>query len=416
MVTSRERIKCALEHKESDRIPIDFGGMRSTGISTIAYNKLKMKLDINKKPSRMYDFIQQLAYPEKEILDLFKVDAIDASRGFLKSDKYWREWILNDGSKCLIPKYLDIEIGKDSTVFLKNKEGIILGKKPKNSLYVDHAFWVYGNCQRIPRKLGKNDLTKQMWEIPTPEWSFNIFDKSEYELFANNIKKLYENTDYAILLGVGCSFLERGNYLRGMENFLCDIYQDKKGVGILFDKFLEGYLETLNRLLKEVGQYVDVVVFGDDLGFHNGSIFSLEKFKELFKPRYKKLYDFVHENSNCKVFLHSCGSIYNFLPDLVDIGLDILNPVQTNSYNMNPKKLKKEFGKDITFWGGGCDTANILPNATPKEVKEDVKKRIDIFANGGGFVFSQIHNILADVPPENIIAMFEAANEYSSNI
>jgi uroporphyrinogen decarboxylase len=135
-------------------------------------------------------------------------------------------------------------------------------------------------------------------------------------------------------------------------------------------------------------------------------------FKEIFKPRYKKMWDFVHERSDCKVFLHSCGSVYELLPHLIDAGLDVLNPVQTTTANMEPEKLKREFGKYITFWGGGCNTRDVLPVKTAEEVKEDVKRRIDVFASGGGFVFNQIHNILADVPPENIIAMFEAAYKY----
>jgi len=411
-MTPRERVKLSINHKESDRIPIDFGGMRSTGISIITYNKLRKKLGINDGLARMYDFIQQLAYPEQEILDLFHIDAIDTSRGFLKSNNEWREWTLNDGSRCLIPKYLNIEIDKDLTVFLKNEDGLILGKKPKSSLYIDQAYWVYGNLPSIPQDLDEEVLTKQMWAIPNPEWNIDIFDDNQYKLFINNIKDLYLNTGYAILLSVGCSLFERGNYLRGMENFLCDLYTDKKGVERLLDTFLEGYLELLKRVLKGVGKYVEILVFGDDLGTNTVPFFSKEKFREILKPRYKKMYDYVHAMSDCKIFLHSCGAISEFIPDLIEIGMDILNPVQTSSYGMEPEKLKKEFGKHITFWGAGCDTIKILPYGSPKEVKEDVKKRINIFAEGGGFVFNQIHNILADVPPENVIAMFEAAYEY----
>jgi len=411
-MTSRERIKMAIEHKEPDRVPIDFGAMRSTGIATITYNKLRKKLGVNRGLARMYDFVQQLAYPEKEIRDLFHVDAIDAGQAFLKSEDDWREWTLNDGSKCLIPKYLNIEIDENSTVLLKNRDGLVLGKKPKSSLYVDQTFWVYGDLDAIPEKIDEKDVVKHMWAIPTPPWHLDIFNDNDYKLFIDTIKQLYETTDCAVMLAVGCNLFETGTFLRGMENFLCDIYVDKKGVKRLLDVLVGRNLRLLERVVEGVGEWVDILQFGDDLGSQTGPFMSPEVFREIFKPRYKKMWDYVHQNSSCKVFLHSCGSIYELIPDLIDAGVDILNPVQTQTANMEPERLKKEFGKYVTFWGGGCDTQQILAKATPGKVKDDVKRRIEIFAKDGGFVFNQIHNVLADVPPENVIAMFEAAYEY----
>ncbi len=414
-MTSRERVRLAINHKEADRVPIDFGGMRSTGIATIAYDRLKKKLGINKGQAKMYDFIQQLAFPEKEIRDMFHIDTIDAAQAFLKNDNDWRQWTLNNGTKCLIPKYLDIEMGEDLNVYLKDKNGLVLGKKPKTSLYVNQAYWVYKNLPKIPETIKDEDLNKEIWSIPDPEWSLNIFDDEQYEIFIGDIKELYENTDYAILLMVGCSLFEKGTFLRGFENFLYDIYTDKKGVERLHAKLLEKYLLLLDKVIKGVSEYVDILVFGgDDLGSNQAGLMSPDKFKDIFKPKYKKMFDFVHDKSDCKVFFHSCGSIYEYIPHLIDAGVDILNPVQTTAANMEPEKLKKEFGKYITFWGGGCNTRDILPNKSPKEVKEDVKKRIDVFCSGGGYIFNQIHNILADVPPENVVAMFEAAYEFSS--
>lgn len=409
---SRERIKMSIDHKQADRIPIDLGSMRSTGIATIAYNNLRKNLKINKGLARMYDFIQQLAYPEKEIRDLFHIDVIDAGQAFLNDDSEWREWTLNDGSKCLIPKYLNVDIDKEGTVLLKNNDNVILGRKPKSSLYVDQAYWVYKDLPKIPDFFNEKDLVKQLWAIPPPPWHLNIFNDDDYKLFINNIKKLYDETDYAIMLAVGCNLFETGNFLRGMENFLCDIYLDKSGTERLLDKLVEGYMKFLDRVLKGVGEYIDLLQFGDDLGSQSGLFMSPDVFKEIFKPRYKKMWDFVHNNSNCKVFLHSCGSVYELLPYLIDAGLDVLNPVQTTTANMEPEKLKKEFGKYITFWGGGCNTRDVLTDKTPAEVKEDVKRRIEIFGKGGGFVFNQIHNILANIKPENVIAMLEAAYEY----
>ena len=409
---SRERVKLAIDHKQADRVPIDLGAMRSTGIATIAYNNLRKNLKIDKGLARMYDFIQQLAYPEKEIRDLFHIDVIDAGQAFLNDNSDWREWVLNDGSKCLIPKYLNVEIDREGTVLLKNNNDVILGRKPKSSLYVDQCYWVYKDLPKIPDTFNEKDLVKQLWAIPPPPWHLNIFNDDDYKLFINNIKKLHDETDYAIMLSVGCNLFETGNFLRGMENFICDIYLDKSGTERLLDKLVEGYIKFLDRVTKGVGEYVDLLQFGDDLGLQSGPFMSPDVFKEIFKPKYKKMWNFVHNNSNCKVFLHSCGSVYELLPHLIDAGLDVLNPVQTTTANMEPEKIKKEFGKYITFWGGGCNTRDILSNKTPKEVKEDVKRRIEIFSKDGGFVFNQIHNVLANVPPENVIAMLEAAYEY----
>jgi uroporphyrinogen decarboxylase len=412
-MNSRERVRMAIDHREADRVPIDLGGMRSTGIAAIAYNKLRKKLNINSSLPRMYDFLQQLSFPEKEVMDMFHIDAIDAGQGFLKDSSKWRKWTLNDGSECLIPGYLNVEIGKDQTVYLKNDEGIILGKKPKSSLYVDQSWRPYEDMDKIPENIVEEDLTREMWSIPDPEWSLDIFDDEHYKLFIKNIKDLYDNTDYAVLLIVGCGLFEKGTYLRNFENFLVDIYIDKKGVERLHARLMERYMRLLDRVIKGVGDYVDILVFGgDDLGGNDGGWMSPDIFRELFKPKYKKMWDFIHSNSDCKVFLHSCGSIYEYIPDLIDAGVDILNPVQTTAANMEPEKLKKEFGKDVTFWGGGCNTRDVLVFGSPEKVKEDVKRRISIFGEGGGYVFNQIHNILADVPPENVIAMLQAAHEY----
>jgi uroporphyrinogen decarboxylase len=410
---SRERVKLSIEHKQIDRVPIDLGAIRASGIAAITYNKLRNNLGVNNNSlARMYDFQQQLAYPEKEIRDLFHIDTIDAGQAFLEEDDNWREWILSDGSKCLITKYLNIEIDTEGTVLLKNNDNIVLGRKPKSSFYVDQVYWVYKDFPKIPRTFDGKDLVKQLWAIPSPPWHLNIFDDNEYKVFINNIKKLYDETDYSIVLAVGCNLFEVGTWLRGMDNFLCDIYLDKSGTERLLDKLIEGYLELLERVIKGVGDFIDIIQFGDDLGAQSGPFMSPDVFKAIFKPRYKKMWDFVHDKSDCKVFLHSCGSLYELIPHLIDAGLDVLNPVQTTASNMECERLKREFGKYIAFWGGGCNTRDILPSKSSIEVKEDVKRRIDILSKDGGFVFNQIHNILADVPPENVIAMLEAAYEY----
>ncbi|HDL18679.1 MAG TPA: methyltransferase, partial [Bacteroidetes bacterium] len=197
------------------------------------------------------------------------------------------------------------------------------------------------------------------------------------------------------------------------DNFLMDLVTDQQNVEALLDALMEIHLATLEKVCREVGDLADILRFGDDLGMDSGPFMSPEIYRKLFKPRHKMLCDYVKKNSGMRTFLHSCGSVYKLIPDLIEAGYEILNPVQTNCTDMEPEKLKKEFGRDITFWGGGADTRFVLNRAAPDEVKEHVKKRLDIFMPGGGFVFNTVHNILPEVPPENIIAMFEAVEEFN---
>ena len=162
-----------------------------------------------------------------------------------------------------------------------------------------------------------------------------------------------------------------------------------------------------------MGDVCDILRFGDDLGMDSDPFMSPEIYRQLFKPRHALLCETVHKKSRMKTFLHSCGSLYKLMPDLIEAGYDVINPVQTTCRDMEPEKLKRDFGKDICFWGGGCDTRTILNRATPSEVKEHVKQRLDILSPGGGFVFNTVHNILPEVPPQNIVAMYEAVAEFN---
>jgi uroporphyrinogen decarboxylase len=173
------------------------------------------------------------------------------------------------------------------------------------------------------------------------------------------------------------------------------------------------FMKRLELYLKAVGPYIDVVLFSDDYGMQTGSQISLAMFQEFFKPRHKEMWDFAKKLAPVKVMMHSCGSITTLLPDMIDAGLDAVNPVQTSCKFMEPERIKAQYKDQITFWGGGCNTQQILPFGTPAEVREDVLRNLDVMAQGGGFVFQQIHNIQADVPPENVVAMFDAIAEWN---
>lgn len=198
-----------------------------------------------------------------------------------------------------------------------------------------------------------------------------------------------------------------------MDNFIMDLIEEPEEVERLLDALMARHLSTLGKVCQSVGDVVDIIRFGDDLGMDTGPFMSPQIYRNLFKGCHKRLFEYVRDNSSMRVFLHSCGSIYRLLPDLVEIGLEILNPVQTQSFEMDPARLKAEFGGKLTFWGGGADTRKILNSGTPEQVRADVLQRCEILSAGGGFVWNTIHNITPDVPPENIVAMFEAVKEFN---
>lgn len=249
---------------------------------------------------------------------------------------------------------------------------------------------------------------KSMWfklASPPAPITFNEEDKLKA-----GAKKLRESTDRAIIGIFGDSLHETGQFLFRADNWFMKLASEPSDVHRFLDKLVEYHLENMEKFLSTVGEYIDIINFGDDLGMQTGPQMSKAMYDEFFKPRHKLLWNRAKELADVKVMLHCCGGVYPLLPSLIEAGLDIINPVQTNCADMEPGKLKREFGKDLVFWGGGCDTQQTLDSATPTQVAADVKKRIKVLSAGGGFVFHQIHNIMANVPPENIVTMFNAVN------
>ncbi len=411
-MTSRERILAAIEHREPDRVPIDIGATPSSGISAIAYKNLMDYLGINGH-TRIYDVVQQLAQPEDWFIERFKIDVLDIGRSFNTSDDDWYEITMPNGKKGEYPSWFH-PVEKDDGWYAYDEEGVLIAKMPKGATFFDQAYFPYLDGYPDDFKDLPKAMSKVLWAALVHSPWDNINMPNFWEELRRRAIELREKTDKALMVVAGCNLFEWGTFLRRMDNFLMDLVLDQKNVERLLDALMEQHLPFLEKVCDAVGDVVDIIRFGDDLGIDTGPFMQPEIYRKLFKPRHKMLCDYVKSHSKMHTFIHSCGSIYKLIPDLIEAGIEIINPVQTNAKDMEPEKLKKEFGKDVTFWGGGADTRSVLNRATPEEVKKHVLERLEIFSKGGGFVFNTVHNILPDVPPENILAMFEAIEEFNS--
>ncbi len=413
-MTSQERVLKTLNFEEPDKVVVDFGSYHSSSIMAIAYNKLRNYLGLPKKLPRVYDIPQQLAIIDEDVLERFNVDVIDmGTKGFCQDDSYWKPWVLPDGTDCLIPKWVNaIKEGDDTLVC--HQDETPLGIQKKGMIYFEQIhFPLLENPEAKIDKL--EDLFEyNMWSalagFPKP-WTY---DKDGIEYLSSGAKNLREKESRAIVGIFGGSLFETGQVFFRMDNFYYQLAANPDLINKYLDKIMEIYMRDLELYLKAVGKYIDVIAFSDDYGMQSGLQISKAMFEKFFKSRHSKLWYYAKELADVKTMLHSCGSIIELIPDFVEAGLDAVNPVQINAKNMEPDRLKKEHGRDITFWGGGCDTQRVLPNATPKEVREHVLKNLEILSPGGGFVFQQVHNIMANVPPENIVAMFDAVAEWNS--
>ncbi len=396
-MTSRKRVLMALNHQEPDRVPIDFGGMRSTGIMAIAYNHLKNKLKIFDGSVDVYDIGQQLAIVEESVLQRFSVDVVPLEFGTLGP---WQPYELPDGTPARIPAHFITSQNEEGDLLLLDNTGRTVSRMPAGGLYFDTVYYPLAEATTV------SELLAAASNLQTPS------DGNLTKLSAQ-AQLLYEKTDYAIMGAFGGNILEAGQMLRGWEQFMLDLAAGDKFLETFLELLTEMHMQSLVQYLEAVGPYIQIIQMGDDLGTQAGPQISPRMYKRWIKPYQARIYRYVREHyPHILVFLHSCGGIYPFIPDLIDSGVQVLNPVQFTAKGMDSKRLKNEFGRDLTFWGGGCDTQHVLPTGTPEDVSAMVREQMDIFAPGGGFVFNQVHNIQADVPPENVIALFDTARKY----
>jgi uroporphyrinogen decarboxylase len=407
-MTPRERVLAALEHREPDKVPIDFGGHRSSGIAAMAYARLRTALGLPPRPIRVYDPVQQLAIIDDDVLDRFQIDTIELGRGFALDDSCWADWTLPDGTPCQMPVWALPE-RQDGQWVLRSGSGRVLARMPQGAIYFEQCYWPYAehdDFDRLPEALGEN-----MWcAVQSPPGPLVAGPEGE-RVLAEGAWELRQKTDRAIIGLFGGNLLEIGQFLYRNDNFFMLLAGNPRRAQEFLDHLVEIHLTNLERFLRAVGPSIDIIVFGDDLGMQNGPQISPAMYRELFQPRHARMWRRAKELADVKVMLHCCGGVRPLIPHLIEAGLDAINPVQISCAGMDAGELKREFGDRLTLWGGGCDTRFVLSHGTPEEVRRHVREQVSILRPGGGFVFQQVHNILADVPPENIIAMFDAVRD-----
>ncbi|MHB9031860.1 MAG: uroporphyrinogen decarboxylase family protein [Anaerolineae bacterium] len=405
MTTSHERVLQALNHRQPDRVPVDLGGHRSSGMMALAYARLKEALGITRGDIYVYDIVQQLAIIEQPVLDLFGIDTIELGRGFDLAPGDWRAWVLPDGTPCKVPAFIEPQRMPDGGWGLYHADGTLIGIQKPGCLYFEQTCFPLLDYQGDTFNDLPAQLEKVIWSaMRTPP------TRSDPAVLREGARALRASTDRAVIGLFGGNLLELGEFLFRNDGFLYLLAAEPQRAHRFLDAVVEMHLANLQGYLEAVGPYIDIIVFGDDLGMQTGPMISPAMYREFFFPRHRLLWTTAKKLADVRVMLHSCGGIYPLLPMLIEAGLDAVNPVQTTCQDMEPERLKREFGRDLTFWGGGCDTREVLPHGTPARVAEDVRQRVSILAPGGGFVFQQIHNIMADVPPANVRAMFAAIN------
>jgi len=290
----------------------------------------------------------------------------------------------------------------DGEVVQLSEDGQVIARSTSGGHYLDNVFPPLADA-RSTADIEKYEYFRNF------DWP-DYLDETYHDL-RRKAEKLYRETDRLMVGNLWVHIFAAGQSLRGFGNFMMDLIADQKLAHCLMENLMKVYMERVSRYAEALSGYVQVIEVNDDLGTQLGPQLNPDLYRKMIKPYHKRLWGYIKEKTGCYLLLHSCGSVYDFIPDFIEMGIDALNPVQVSARNMDTARLKREFGSRISFWGGGCDTQRVLPFGTPEQVKEEVKRRVDDLAPGGGFVFTQVHNIQPDVPPENIMAMYEALGE-----
>lgn len=417
-MNSRERIKLALSHQEPDRVPLDLGAAPTTGmhVSSVYLLRQALQLDPPGTPVKVIEPYQMLGEIQPDLMDCLGVDVIGLwprTNLFGFRNEGWKPWQLFDGTPVLVPGAFNTDPEPDGSI-LMYPEGdhtcLPSGRMPKNGYYFDS----------LPRPVLPENYS---YNVAENLEEFNIISDEDLAYFSQQAERLFTQTDKAVLANFGgtafgdialvpAPWAKVPGGIRNVEEWYMSTVTHKDYVYQVFERQCEIALENLARLYPVVGDRITAVYMsGTDFGMQTGSFISPKAYCDLYKPFQKQLNDWIHKNTPWKCFIHSCGSIINLMPDMIEAGFDIFNPVQTSAAGMDPRVLKQRFGDQVTFWGGGVDTQQVLPFGTPEEIRAQVSERIEVLGANGGFVFNPGHNVQAGIPVDNLISLYQSVND-----
>jgi len=378
-MTPRERVNKTLDHQIPDRVPIDLGG-NQTGIHKNAYRNLVHHLGIADEITIM-DAVQQLARPCEKILERFHVDTRYVSAGAPES---WKGGI--------------VKTRRDGRHWddLTDEFGVRWSMPEDAPNYMDITLNPLAGASVADVK-----------NYPWPKGD----DPTRFAGLRDRALQLRNETPYAVVSGISGVVYEICWYMRGLEQWFCDLVTQPEFCEAMLDQTLKFWLDWFRLFLDEAGDVVDVIMIGDDLSGQKGPLFNPAIYRRLVKPRHQRLVQYIHSRTRAKIWYHTCGACLDFIPELIDNGVQVLNPVQVSAKDMDPAHLKQRFGPQIAFWGGGVDTQHVLPHGTPQQVADNVRHNVRAFMPSGGYVFNSVHNIQGDVPPDNIVALYDTAFE-----
>ncbi len=418
-MTSQERVNLALQHQEPDKVPLDLGGSGVTGMHVSSVYLLRQALGLDKPgtPVKVIEPYQMLGEIAPDLMDALGVDVVSLSGpktmfGF--KNEGWKPWQTFDGTPVLVPEGFNTDPEPNGDILLYpegDKSAPASGRMPRGGWYFDAI------VRQPPIEENHLNIDDNLEEFgPISEEELAYFEAEAERLTTETDKALlgsFGGTSFGDIALVPAVWLKNPRGIRDIEEWYISTVARTEFVYQIFERQCEIALANLEKIYQAVGNKISAVfITGTDFGMQTGPFISPQIYRKLYQPFHKMVNDWVHQHTQWRTFIHSCGSVYDLIPDFIDAGFDILNPVQCSAAGMDPKRLKQQFGDRIVFWGGAIDTQKTLPFGSPEDVRKEVIDRIRTFAPGGGFIFNAIHNIQARTPVENLLALFETFHEY----
>ncbi len=414
---SKKRVKDALEHRQPDRVPVDFGGTTVTGMNVTCVAALRDHYKLEKRRVKVYEPYQMLGLIEEDLADVIGIDTAavaprDNQFGFRNEN--WKEWRLHNGLEVLVPGNFNTTVDEAGNTFIYPEgdlEAPPSGRMPKDGYYFDSIIR-QGDIDED--HLNPEDNLEEFKPISDENLAWFKQEAQNASATGKAVVAAFGGTAIGDIAFVPAPFLKYPKGIRDIEEWYVSTVSRRDYLQAVFEKQTDIAVENLTKLNAAMGELIDVVfICGTDFGTQIGTFCSADTYMKVYMPFYQKMNRWIHANTGWKTFKHSCGAVEPFISLFIESGFDILNPVQCSAVGMEPEKLKEKYGKDIVFWGGGVDTQRVLPFGQPEEVREQVLRRCEIFAKDGGFVFNTIHNIQANTPVENIAAMLDAVREFN---